>query len=158
MAAALAYARAHLAAGAAPTRLGPPLRVPRAPLTEEADDAEGAGSAHEPACYAFEGHEFEGHELARDVDKFFEGELAPEVAGDQGDGGAEMLVDADAPPPDAPPPGAGTKRAASSVSGLELPATSRACTDVAAEAAAATGPRPAEVQVDEAGRALSAVS
>ena len=273
--AALAYARARLAAGSPPTRLGPPQRVPRAPLTEEADDAEGAGGAREPVCYAFEGHEFEGHELARltltltlaltptptptptptltrhelarDVDKFFEGdaelgrgdadlgrgggelaqlllgyagaphpraaasplaprhpsadsreqaaeaeeeaaeaelgygagvtsedELAPEVAGDSGD---EMLIDADADATatadakahatadadadatadaaaDAPPPCAGTKRAASSVSALELPATSRARTeeaaeDEAAEADAAEAAEAAEMQVDE---------
>ena len=67
------------------------------------------------------------------------------------DATADATADAAA---DAPPPCAGTKRAASSVSGLELPATSRARTEEAAEAEAAeaeaTEAEPAGMQVDEA--------
>eukprot|EP00964_Phaeocystis_antarctica_P079107 scaffold49247_cov61-Phaeocystis_antarctica.AAC.6 len=59
---------------------------------------------------------------------------------------ADATVDATADANALPPPCAGTKRAASSVSGLELPATSRARTEEAAEAEAVEA---AEMQVDE---------
>ena len=71
---------------------------------------------------------------------------------------ADATADADANAP--PPPSAGTKRAASSVSLLELPAASRARTEEAAEAEAAEAAgaeaaeaaeaEAAEMQVDEA--------
>ena len=58
-------------------------------------------------------------------------------------------AEADVPQPDAPTPSAGMKRAASSVAGLEQPASSRA--RAAEEAEAAEAAEAAEMQADEAG-------